>query len=225
MSYCPTHGSFDDYFNHGCPTCRAAEERAEVDREEIRNALSEIAHTTANLGDYVCPHCMQTSLREGASRCPLCQGEIVGNYWNAVWARKKAAAERNAAALKAAAERKRAMDEEAAAELIRTAPEREAAARAAALAAASAAAIQRQTAILKSIASLVAGAIGGFIAGFIAGLIIGIPVMIVGGIWMNDSNKGAALANTVAKVVVVLGVISGAVIGWSVFEEERKAAK
>ncbi|MGZ8842789.1 MAG: hypothetical protein ACXW18_03950 [Pyrinomonadaceae bacterium] len=70
-----------------------------------------------NPGDYDCPHCKYRSLRSGASRCPLCHGEIGGDYWNAVRAQEQAAAER-----------KRAMEAAAAAELIRTAPERAAAA-------------------------------------------------------------------------------------------------
>ncbi|HXH38399.1 MAG TPA: hypothetical protein VNN08_07205 [Thermoanaerobaculia bacterium] len=132
MSYCPTHGRFDDYFVRGCPTCRDAEERAELDREEMRNSLSDIARTRTNLGNYDCPYCMQTSLKTGASRCPLCRGEIAAGYWTAVRAQEKADTERKAVALRVAFEQQRAMEAEAAAELLRTAPAREAAARAAA---------------------------------------------------------------------------------------------
>ena len=38
----------------------------------------------ANLGDYECPHCKQTSLRRDASLCPLCRGAIDGVYWDKV---------------------------------------------------------------------------------------------------------------------------------------------
>jgi hypothetical protein len=111
MSYCQTHGRFDDYFNRGCPQCKFAE-------EELRNAVEQAAYTSANPGDYDCPLCKYRSLREGASRCPLCHGEIKGDYWNAVWAKKKVDAE-------AAAERKRAAVK---AEYIRSAAVRAAAA-------------------------------------------------------------------------------------------------
>ncbi|HXU36508.1 MAG TPA: hypothetical protein VN937_09105 [Blastocatellia bacterium] len=120
MSYCHIHGSFDDYFKSGCPTCRAAEERAATNQEDLRYAISEAARSTANPGDYECPHCLYLSLKKDASRCPLCHGEVRSGYWDVVRVREKADEERRAAALEAAAE-----------EQIRTAPERAAAARAA----------------------------------------------------------------------------------------------
>jgi ribosomal protein L37AE/L43A len=109
---CPVHGlQLVDNYNDGCPQCRFAEEDAARDREEIKKSLSEIARTSTNLGDYVCPYCMQTSLKAGASRCPICRGEIGGDYWNAVRARQKADAERQRAEAQAAAERQRAFAE------------------------------------------------------------------------------------------------------------------
>jgi hypothetical protein len=170
---------------------------------ETVDAMRDSDYRRANPGDYACPHCRYVSLKREASRCPLCRGEIGGDYWNAVRAREKAEVER-----------KRAVEAAAAAEWIRTAPEREAAGRAAALATASAAEEKRQTDRLKSIAGLIIGAVGGAVAGVIAGFVIGIPVFIVGGLLMGDSTRGGALANTVAHVVMVLGAVLGAVLGW-----------
>jgi hypothetical protein len=116
MSYCQTHGHFDDYSNRGCLECQHVE-------EELRYAVSQAAYVSANPGDYDCPHCKYRSLKAGASRCPLCRGEVASDYWNAVRAKEKVEAE-------AAAERKRAMQAAAAAEQIRTAPARAAAANA-----------------------------------------------------------------------------------------------
>lgn len=100
---------------------------------ELKRWLAKVEHVPVpnpmdNLGDYDCPYCMQTSLKAGASRCPLCRGEIVADYWNAVRAREEAAAERRTEALRTAARRTRVMEEKAAAEQVRTAPERSAAA-------------------------------------------------------------------------------------------------
>lgn len=208
MSYCQTHGRFDDYFDRGCPACRDAEEREELDREEMRSSLSEIANTRANtrtnLGDYDCPYCMQTSLKAGASRCPLCRGEIGRDYWSAVRAREKADAERQAAAFKAAAERKRALEEAAAAELIRTAPERESAARAAALAAANAAAEARRQ--RRNAASLLNAAKGAGCGATLGGIALGIAGCVscsrdIGSMDFNLFNG------------LLYGAIGGAVIG------------
>ena len=96
---------------------------------------------------------------------------------------------------------------------------------AAAKVAALAATERRQTAILKSIGGLVIGTIIGTIVGGIAGAIIYFLVLIVGGLWMNDSTKGATLAETVQRVVIVLGAVIGAFIGWLFYEDEREAAK
>ena len=120
--------------------------------------MRESDYRRANPGDDACPHCNYISLKRAASRCPLCHGEIGGDYWNAIQFEEKADAER-----------KRAVEAIAVAEWIRTAPEREAAARAAALAAASAAEEKRQTDRLKSIVGLVVGSIADAIAGIVAG--------------------------------------------------------
>lgn len=116
MSYCQTHGRFDDYFNRGCPQCQYAE-------EELRNAVSQAAYTSVNPGDYDCPHCKYRSLKAAASRCPLCHGEVSTDYWNDVRAKEEIAAH-------AFAEREKATKAEAAAEHLRMAPVRAAAANA-----------------------------------------------------------------------------------------------
>jgi uncharacterized protein YcfJ len=121
------------------------------------------------------------------------------------------------------------MEEAAKAERIRTAPEREAAARAAALTEESEATAKRRLALLKNIAGMVLGAIGGAIVGIIIGIVVGLVigtlVFVVGGLWMWDSTKGGTLANNVFQVVVILGATIGAVVwgfmGRSVFNRKK----
>ncbi len=81
MSYCHIHGDYGNYYD-GCPDCSAAEKRAESDREEIKERLSQIAYASANPGDFNCPHCKYKSLKWEATRCPLCRGEVESAYWN-----------------------------------------------------------------------------------------------------------------------------------------------
>jgi len=148
MAYCSTHGI--EYSGYNCPRCEAQErhdEAQERQRElldateegikETVDALLDSEYRRANPGDYKCPHCKYISLKNNASRCPLCHGEIGSDYWNTVRAWEKAEAEKELAkaAARAAAEAeyiRTAPEREAAAkaELIRTAPAREAAARA-----------------------------------------------------------------------------------------------
>jgi hypothetical protein len=100
MSYCRIHGHFGD-FHEGCPTCRDTE-------EDIKTSLSEIAHASANPGDYECPHCRYISLKWGASRCPLCHGDLRGDHWKNILAAEEASANWEKARKEAqAAERKR----------------------------------------------------------------------------------------------------------------------
>lgn len=159
--HCYTH-DVDVPARTECPECRADEagdhrrrmleqqEEAQCDaerqHEELQRSLSEDAYRRANPGDYDCPHCLYQSLRKGASRCPICHGEIEKEYWDAVAAGELAAAKAVAERQKAEGERKRAAEEAAAAEYIRTAPERQAAAKRAAVAArnTAAAALRRQ---------------------------------------------------------------------------------
>lgn len=139
MSYCSTHGI--EYSGYNCPRCEAQERHNEAQErhrellhateeslEETVDALLNSDYRRANPGDYPCPHCRYISLKNYASRCPLCHGEIGGNYWNAVRKVEKDEAEIAEAESKAEAERKVAREAAAAAEWIRTAPEREAAA-------------------------------------------------------------------------------------------------
>lgn len=50
-------------------------------------------------GSYDCPYCLQTSLKDGALRCPLCRSEITIDYWQAARAKRKADDEARIAAL------------------------------------------------------------------------------------------------------------------------------
>lgn len=127
MSFCHIHGQYEDYFNRGCPSCQRSEEVARHAEWELKEAVSKAAHDRANPGDYDCPHCKYRTLRADATRCPLCQGVIGGDYWKSIRAWEKAKEEIEAAASKAAAEQLKVLNEKAAAEFVRTAPERAAA--------------------------------------------------------------------------------------------------
>lgn len=93
MGYCKIHGHFDDDY---CRDCRATEERAEQDREEMLGLMEATAASQAqmlesinNPGDYDCPHCRFKTLRRDATRCPKCHGEISDRYWRDVEAREE----------------------------------------------------------------------------------------------------------------------------------------
>ena len=81
MNYCQVHGSYSDNYD-GCLECRAAAEREEADRDEIKKRLSQIARVSKDPGDFRCPHCKYKSLRWEATRCPLCHSEIESAYWS-----------------------------------------------------------------------------------------------------------------------------------------------
>jgi hypothetical protein len=126
--HCAIHGRYyeDAYEDEGCPHCRrgeehaaaarersvAAEEQAAEDRQRIQEALNEL-RSNRDLGEYQCPHCLQRSLKMGASVCPMCQRDVRID-WNAIREdiRQRVAKEATAAAA-------------AAAEWERTRPERE----------------------------------------------------------------------------------------------------
>jgi hypothetical protein len=74
MSYCTIHGSYNDTFNDGCRECKLAE-------DERRFEASYSTYKSANPGDHKCPHCLYFSLKAGASRCPLCHGQVGNDYW------------------------------------------------------------------------------------------------------------------------------------------------
>ena len=94
--HCYTH-DVDVPARTECPECRAdeaAEHRrrsleqqeeaqweAETQHFELQRSLSENAYKRANPGDYECPHCKYISLKRGASRCPLCHGEVGSEFW------------------------------------------------------------------------------------------------------------------------------------------------
>ena len=72
--------------------------------EAQTEAHAEAQHTRANPGDYDCPHCLYTTLKRGASRCPICHGSVDVEYWERV---------RTAEAARAAAQEKKRKEEEA----------------------------------------------------------------------------------------------------------------
>ncbi len=124
--YCATH---DIEYVDVCPRCDArqrheellhsAEEAAAESSAAAAASMHESDFRRANPGEYECPHCLYQTLRSGATRCPICHGQVDAAYWQKVRVREQAeAARRNALA------------EAAAAEARRTAPAREAAARA-----------------------------------------------------------------------------------------------
>jgi hypothetical protein len=157
MDYCGRHDI--KYRGDRCPRCVADErhrdllDQAREGAEEAARALEESDyhrdraleesdHRGANPGDYTCPSCQYRSLRMGASRCPLCQGQIPADYWAKVLAAEKAAETQ-----------RRAKEAQEAAEWARNAPAREAAARAAAAARGAAARSAQIVAVEEEIAA------------------------------------------------------------------------
>lgn len=211
--------------------------REAVERERNRQHDEELRHKELvrlreqeiyrrqNPGDYECPHCKYISVKSGASRCPLCQGEVGSEYWAAVRVREKAEAERKLAeaqaaserqrvAAQAAVERKKALDEAAAAEYLRTAPERAAAAERAALAAARAAAeAQRRR---RNAASWKSASDYGQIGATLGGIVLGFSGCV--SCFNSFGATGFNLFNGLAYGVIcgaVIGVIVGIVNGQS----------
>lgn len=87
--YCRTHGTYWDYpgMEEGCRRCRDVEDSAVEARRHSE-------YRAANPGDFECPHCRYTSLKAGASRCPLCRGDVTRDYWEETLATLRVAAER-----------------------------------------------------------------------------------------------------------------------------------
>jgi hypothetical protein len=117
-SYCGRHGI--DYHGSECPRCINEEQHRELliqqerEHEETLDALLGNNNNQFNPGEYDCPHCLFRSLRRGASKCPLCHGNIDSEYWVQVQKREKSDEVRRA-------EEKRRHDKE----LERIRPERE----------------------------------------------------------------------------------------------------
>ena len=141
MNYCGKHGIHHE--SSECPRCEMEErhqelvdqaregvEQAREDTESIVSAMRESEYRRANPGDYACPHCLYISLKMGASRCPLCHGDLPNDHWVRVRASEKAKAELRRAEEKAAEERKRAAELAVAAEVERNGPALVAAAKA-----------------------------------------------------------------------------------------------
>lgn len=114
----------------------------------------------------------------------------------------------------AEAERKSATEATAAAEYLRSKPQRAAAAEQEARVRASAAKRERLTEAVRSVGGVIVGVPAGALGGLVVGIVIGLLVWIIGGIWMGDSAKGAALANTVTQGAIVVGAVIGAITGW-----------
>ena len=57
------------------------------------------------------------------------------------------------------------------------------------------------------------GTPAGLLFGIVAAFVIGFLVWIIAGLWMWSSARGVELANTVARVLIVVGTLLGAVIG------------
>jgi hypothetical protein len=119
MSYCRVHGEYSDLWESGCPECQRAEQRtrdAEADAAEAARELAERVEELAaentyrsnNPGDFECPYCLLISLKRGARRCPKCQHDIEGQYWDALRTRELEARKREEAARE---EKRRAHEE------------------------------------------------------------------------------------------------------------------
>lgn len=134
LRHCHIHGSFRADYPDSCPSCQL-DEFVRDDRAEASAKAREASETYKrnNPGDYTCPNCLYVTLRSGASRCPKCQGTVNADYWVRVRADEKATAlaDQERKAEEAAEQaRRRLAEAEAAADWVRRAPEREAAARA-----------------------------------------------------------------------------------------------
>jgi RNA polymerase subunit RPABC4/transcription elongation factor Spt4 len=105
VGYCSTHVVHYDY-NERCHRCEAEGRHQDLlnAAEENVAAMRDSDYRRANPGEYACPHCKYVSLKNEASRCPLCHGEIGADYWNAIRDRERADAEKKAAERKRAAE-------------------------------------------------------------------------------------------------------------------------
>ena len=95
MYHCYDHGI--DHTQFDCPKCvaqrrheeviDALKSQAEAQAEALKSQAEAMADAEAkrfNPGDYVCPHCLYTTLKYYASRCPICQGPIDGAHWERV---------------------------------------------------------------------------------------------------------------------------------------------
>ncbi len=98
--YCSVHGEYRIYGweTGGCPDCKSEKARAESDRAESIEASKRTAdnsvyaaYLTNNPGDYECPECRMVSLKNYASRCPLCRAEISRVFWEQIRERERLA--------------------------------------------------------------------------------------------------------------------------------------
>jgi len=69
-----------------CPHCAAADEEyaAEQRHNDLIRSQEEALHKQQNPGDYDCPHCLYRTLKLGASRCPMCHGQIGAEFWRLI---------------------------------------------------------------------------------------------------------------------------------------------
>ena len=197
QEYCGRHSIH--YPGRTCPRCDAEERHREIlnateeSIAETAHAMRESDYRQANPGDYQCPHCMYLSLRRGASRCPLCHGDVGSEYWNSVRASEAAAEERQRAMAAATA----AAATAAKAEYDRAAPERAAAARR-----------KEQEHVSAASMSGFWGGLLGAIAGLLVGGVLGLVVEIASCV-KTGTEKGSG-----SGVVILIAMIVGAVIGF-----------
>ena len=105
MYHCNEHGI--DHRQFDCPRCVAqrqhdevldalnAQAEAQAEAAEAQaDALVEAEKKRLNPGEHTCPHCLYSTLRRYASRCPFCQGTIDSGHWVRVAEAEAEAAQR-----------------------------------------------------------------------------------------------------------------------------------
>lgn len=202
QEYCGRHSIH--YAGSSCPRCDADERHRELlnsteaSAAETLDAMRDSDYRRANPGDYACPHCKYVSLKREASRCPLCHGEVGSQYWSEVRAAENAENERRRAIAEAAANA-------AAAEYIRTAPQR-------AAAEAEALRIKQRAKNISSVMNVFGGGASGGFLGLLLGAIIGFGKGCANYSPYNGSSPFTYIP-TAALTVCIIGAVLGAVVG------------
>ncbi len=113
---CPKHGG-TGWDEGQCDMCQQETiESARSERERLMaNVVAEAAFLQNNPGSYECPACKMVSIKNGASRCPLCQKDLPQQYWEHI----REAMEAGIAAEQKMRERMRVLEEKRVAEAIR----------------------------------------------------------------------------------------------------------
>ena len=177
MGFCRIHGRNDSAL--GCYECGRIKERSDSTNQEC--------------SDHKCPHCLNRTLISGCSRCPKCTGEVTREDWNRIRAKEEAELKE----VLRVEDSVRAEAEAAEAELLRTAPQREAKAAIEAL-------------LLRRKQSASTGASLGAIIG---GIVLGCG----GCMSCLNHDPGVAFSNGIplynGLTALILGAIGGAIIG------------